>query len=112
MRARNGPGGMKTESRSPMMASGVATPILQRQSISAVMTMAATNPANRPASNRLVLVIRQSLKGQACHETPNLARAENDSLCSGDLWSSHYALSQDTCDDQRSLRQKAIRKNV
>ncbi|MGI8436402.1 MAG: hypothetical protein ACR2NX_05795 [Chthoniobacterales bacterium] len=42
---------MKTESRSPMIASGVATPNrLASSSMTAVMTSPASSPANAPAA--------------------------------------------------------------
>src|SRR5215470_11641781 len=54
---RNGPGGMKTESRSPMMKSGVATPKHASNNIMTVIAIAATKPASIPAESALVLVI-------------------------------------------------------
>ena len=50
MSERNGPGGMKTERRSPMMTSGVATPSVASNNIAVVSTTAATNPASNPAA--------------------------------------------------------------
>ena len=49
MSERNGPGGMKTERRSPMITSGVATPSAASSNIAVVITTAATNPASKPA---------------------------------------------------------------
>src|SRR2546423_9954985 len=50
MRPRKGPGGIKTESRSPITAIGVATPKSHAsKSITVVMTMPATAPARIPA---------------------------------------------------------------
>src|SRR6266567_2714858 len=54
---RNGPGGMKTESLSPMIKSGVATPKLARTNIMTVIAIAATRPASNPAEKALVLLI-------------------------------------------------------
>src|SRR5438105_694183 len=42
---RNGPGGMKTESRSPIITSGVATPSTASNNIAAVITTQASSPA-------------------------------------------------------------------
>src|SRR5262249_22934089 len=61
MSARNGPGGMKTERRSPTMTSGVATPSVARNNITVVITTAATNPASNPAQMALFLVIAASM---------------------------------------------------
>jgi hypothetical protein len=41
---------MKTESRSPMITSGVATPKQARSSITTVIAIAATRPATNPAA--------------------------------------------------------------
>src|SRR6266480_1876289 len=54
---RNGPGGRKTESLSPMIKSGVATPKLARTNIMTVIAIAAIRPASNPAEKALVLVI-------------------------------------------------------
>jgi hypothetical protein len=40
---------MKTERRSPMMTSGVATPSVASNNIAVVIKTAATNPASNPA---------------------------------------------------------------
>ena len=40
---------MKTERRSPMITSGVATPNVASNNIAAVINTAATNPASNPA---------------------------------------------------------------
>ena len=40
---------MKTESRSPIITSGVATPSVASNNIAVVITTAATNPATNPA---------------------------------------------------------------
>jgi hypothetical protein len=47
---------MKTERRSPMMTSGVATPSVASNNIAAVITIAATNPASNPAEIAFVRV--------------------------------------------------------
>ena len=52
---RNGPGGMKTESRSPITTSGVATPSTASNNIAAVITTPASNPASSPAKIAFVL---------------------------------------------------------
>src|SRR5881398_334324 len=52
---RNGPGGMKTESRSPIITSGVATPSTASNNIAAVITTPASNPASSPAKIAFVL---------------------------------------------------------
>src|SRR6266513_419466 len=54
---RNGPGGMKTESLSTIIKSGVATPKHARSSIKRVIAIAATRPASNPAENALALLI-------------------------------------------------------
>ena len=56
MSERNGPGGMKTDIRSPMMTSGVATPSAASKSIAVVIKTAATNPASNPAEIAFVLL--------------------------------------------------------
>jgi hypothetical protein len=56
MSERNGPGGMKTESRSPMMTRGVATPSVASNNIAAVITIPATNPASNPVRMAFVRV--------------------------------------------------------
>src|SRR5581483_4877342 len=53
---RNGPGGMKTERRSPMITKGVATPSTASKSITVVITMPASNPATRPAKIAFLLL--------------------------------------------------------
>jgi hypothetical protein len=58
MSERKGPGGMKTESRSPMMTRGVATPNVASNNIAVVITIAATNPASNPIEIAFVLIIR------------------------------------------------------
>ena len=47
---------MKTERRSPMMKSGVATPSVASNNIAVVITTAATNPASNPAEIAFVLL--------------------------------------------------------
>ena len=54
---KNGPGGIRTESRSPMMKSGVATPNHASNNIVAVMAIAAMSPANNPAKSAFDLLI-------------------------------------------------------
>src|SRR5262249_33701591 len=61
MSERNGPGEMKTESRSPMITSGVATPSVASNNIAVVITTAATNPASNPARIAFVLLIAISM---------------------------------------------------
>src|SRR5262245_53518364 len=61
MSERNGPGGINTESRSPMMTSGVATPSVASNNIAVVITTAATNPASNPARMVFVLLISASM---------------------------------------------------
>ena len=56
MTERNGPGGMNTESRSPIITSGVATPSAASSNIAVVITMPATNPASNPATIAFVLL--------------------------------------------------------
>src|SRR5215475_3600891 len=56
MSERNGPGGMKTESRSPMITSGVATPSTASSNITAVITTPASKPASSPAKIAFVLL--------------------------------------------------------
>ncbi|PYL34896.1 MAG: hypothetical protein DMF38_06850 [Verrucomicrobia bacterium] len=52
---RNGPGEMKTERRSPMITSGVATPSTASNNIAAVITTPASNPTSSPAKIAFVL---------------------------------------------------------
>jgi hypothetical protein len=47
---------MKTESRSPMMTRGVATPSVASTNIAAVITIPATNPASNPVRMAFVRV--------------------------------------------------------
>src|SRR6266581_5413862 len=61
MSERNGPGEIKTESRSPIMTSGVATPRHASNSIVTVMAAAATEPASKPAESALTLVIMAAI---------------------------------------------------
>src|SRR5882724_8240414 len=57
---RNGPGGMKTESRSPMSTSGVATPNSHATSnMAVVIVIPATVPASTPARSAFVLLIER-----------------------------------------------------
>src|SRR5438552_8574289 len=56
MSERNGPGGMNTERRSPIITSGVATPSVASSNIAVVMTVPAVNPANKSAKIALVLL--------------------------------------------------------
>src|SRR5438270_927622 len=58
---RNGPGLIKTESRSPMMASGVATPTSARINITTVIAIPAIRPASKPAEKAFVLLIVVSI---------------------------------------------------
>src|SRR4029077_9250724 len=58
MSERNGPGGMNTERRSPMMTSGVATPSVASNNIAVVMKTAATNPASKPTQIAFVVLTR------------------------------------------------------
>ena len=53
---RNGPGGMNTDRRSPMITNGVATPSVASNNIAVVITTAATNPASNPAEIAFVCV--------------------------------------------------------
>src|SRR5207253_10774636 len=57
MSERNGPGEIKTESRSPIITSGVAMPTHASNSIVTVMATAATKPASKPPERPLVLLI-------------------------------------------------------
>src|SRR5882724_3889429 len=57
MSERNGPGGIKTESRSPIITSGVATPKHASNNIMAVMAIAATKPASKPVESVFVQLI-------------------------------------------------------
>src|SRR5438093_1966403 len=59
MRERNGPGGIKTERRSPMITSGVATPSAASNSITVVITIPPSSPATRPAKIAFVLLIQR-----------------------------------------------------
>src|SRR5437879_7684968 len=57
---KNGPGEIKTESRSPKMASGVAMPKQASNNIAAVMAVPATRPASKPAKiafDRLIIIV-------------------------------------------------------
>src|SRR5436305_9377626 len=56
MSERNGPGGMNTERRSPIITSGVATPRAASNNITVVITTPATNPASKPATIAFVLL--------------------------------------------------------
>src|SRR5437763_13804317 len=56
MSERNGPGGMNTERRSPIITSGVARPSVASSNITVVIKVPATNPANKPAKIALVLL--------------------------------------------------------
>src|SRR4029077_15794401 len=56
MSERNGPGEMKTERRSPMITSGVATPSTASNNIAVVITIPASNPAMSPAKIAFVLL--------------------------------------------------------
>src|SRR5213078_4512315 len=56
MSERNGPGGINTERRSPIITSGVATPSVASSNIAVVITVPAINPANKPAKIALVLL--------------------------------------------------------
>jgi hypothetical protein len=49
---------MKTESRSPMITSGVATRSAASNNIAVVITIPASNPATNPAKIAFVLLIR------------------------------------------------------
>ena len=51
---------MKTERRSPIITSGVATPSTASNNIAAVITMPASNPASRPAEIAFVLLTTQA----------------------------------------------------
>jgi hypothetical protein len=63
MMERNGSGGMKIESRSPMIASGVATPKQASNNMTTVIAMAATSPARHPARSALErLMIRNDYR--------------------------------------------------
>jgi len=62
MSERNGPGGMKTERRSPIMTSGVATLSAASNNIAVVITSAATNPVSNPAEVAFALLIRGEYK--------------------------------------------------
>src|SRR5437764_15367143 len=53
---RNGPGGMRTDSRSPMITSGVATRSTASNNIAVVITIAPANPANNPANTAFLLL--------------------------------------------------------
>src|SRR5438034_10360852 len=57
MSERNGPGGMKTESRSPIITSGVATPKYASNNIMTVIAIAAMKPASKPAAITFVRLI-------------------------------------------------------
>src|ERR1700736_1823879 len=54
---RNGPGFIKTERRSPMIASGVARPKQASTNITTVIAMPATSPASNPAKRAFDLLI-------------------------------------------------------
>src|ERR1700676_3010294 len=66
MMERNGPGEMKTESRSPIIASGVATPKHARTSMTTVIAMPATSPASKPAESAFVLLISDYRSYKLC----------------------------------------------
>src|SRR5213593_4237199 len=57
MSERKGPGGMKTESRSPIITSGVATPKYASNNIMTVIAIAAMKPASKPAAIAFVRLI-------------------------------------------------------
>src|SRR5438093_772032 len=57
MSERKGPGGMKTESRSPIITSGVATPKYASNNIMTVIAIAAMKPASKPAAITFVRLI-------------------------------------------------------
>src|SRR5260370_28413460 len=70
MSERNGPGGMKTESRSPIITSGVATPKHPSNNIMTVIAIAAMKPANKPAAITFVgLIARRSYKLSAARKS-------------------------------------------
>src|SRR3954447_23205440 len=52
MSERNGPGGMKTERRSPMITSGVATPSAASSNIAVVITTAAHESGEQTGKDR------------------------------------------------------------
>ena len=60
IRARNGPGGIKIDSRSPMIARGVATPKQASNNITTIMAMPAMIPASNPAENAFVLLMHRA----------------------------------------------------
>src|SRR5882762_11742590 len=66
MRERNGPGGMKTERRSPMITSGVPTPTAASNNMPVVITIPPTNPASKPARTAFVLLIQREYALQRC----------------------------------------------
>src|SRR4029434_7287629 len=57
MSERNGPGGMKTERRSPMITSGVDTPSTASNDIAVVITIPASNPARSPTKIAFLLLM-------------------------------------------------------
>src|SRR6059058_1262783 len=59
MRERNGPGGMKTERRSPMITSGVATPNTASNNITTVITTPAIKPTSNPAKIAFVVLTQR-----------------------------------------------------
>src|SRR5262245_61433517 len=76
MSERNGPGGMKTERRSPMMTSGVATPSVASNNIAVVIRIEPRNPATSPARIAFVLLIAASIScGGACAKRLSIRRS-------------------------------------
>src|SRR5450759_139013 len=87
MMERNGPGEMKTESRSPIITSGVATPKHARTSMTTVIAMPATSPASKPADSAFVLLISdyRSYKLRSTKE-PNCAGGSSSPLLDVKFW--------------------------
>src|SRR6266567_8010562 len=71
MMERNGPGEIKTERRSPIMASGVATPKEASNNIATAIAMPAIRPASRPAKiafDRLIIIVDLTIRSKCWNQ--------------------------------------------
>src|SRR3954465_12455221 len=87
---RNGPGLMKTERRSPMMTSGVATPHMASNNITIVIAIPATSPASNPAVTAFDLLMTMSILVGLQRDAQErgddaCARDERSTQCAGDF---------------------------
>ena|SRR5216684_2612402 len=77
---RNGPGFIKTESRSPMIASGVATPKQASTNMTTVIAIPAISPASNPTENAFDLLMKiVDLTKSAAGVNRNPEKCRNDS---------------------------------